>query len=76
MLSPLLLGFAIYGIISEFIGIIDLISIARYYLDKKYAAKKPKLWLEFKEQETFLFLTLVWLPIKLISIIKTWIESL
>ena len=75
MSNPLLIGFATYGIISEFIGIVDLICIIRFYFDKKYAAKKPKLWLEFKAQETFLFLTLVWLPVKIVSMITSWIKE-
>ena len=30
MSNPLLIGFAIYGIISEFIGVVDLICIIRF----------------------------------------------
>ena len=72
MLSPLFIILLIYCIISEIIGIIDLICIIRYHIDKKYAKKKPELWLDYKVQETFLFTSLIWLPIKIITVIRSW----
>lgn len=60
----LIIGYVVY---SEAMFFILVYKMIRSSFDKKYAEKQPVLWKEYYSIECILYLTLLWLPIKLIN---------
>lgn len=64
LFATLIVGYVVY---SEAMFFTLVYKMIRSSFDKKYAEKQPVLWKEYYSIECVLYLTLLWLPIKLIN---------